>query len=165
MVACDVANPLLGPRGAARAFGPQKGASPEQVEELERRLTADSELAPFADVPGAGAAGGLGAALAFLGATLVPGAKLVAGAIGLRERLDGASFVVTGEGTVDVASREGKVTGLVAKLAAEAGVRCVVFGGRVEAELPQADTVGLSGDPSRSEADLDELGERLGKKL
>lgn len=165
VVACDVANPLLGPRGAARAFGPQKGASPEQVEELERRLTADSELAPFADVPGAGAAGGLGAALAFLGATLVPGAKLVAGAIGLRERLDGASFVVTGEGTVDVASREGKVTGLVAKLAAEAGVRCVVFGGRVEAELPQADTVGLSGDPSRAEADLDELGERLGKKL
>ena len=165
VVACDVANPLLGPRGAARAFGPQKGASPEQVEELERRLAADTALAPFADLPGAGAAGGLGAALAFLGATLVPGAELVAEAIGLRERLEGASLVVTGEGTVDAASREGKVTGLVADLAAEAGVRCVVFGGGVEAQIPGAEVVELSGDPSCAEADLAELGERLGREL
>jgi len=165
VVACDVANPLLGPRGAARAFGPQKGASPEQVEELERRLAADTELTRFADLPGAGAAGGLGAALAFLGATLVPGAELIADAIGLRGRLEGASLVVTGEGTVDAASREGKVTGLVAKFAAEAGVRCVVFGGRVEAEIPPAEVVALSGDPARAEADLVELGERLGREL
>ena len=136
LVACDVANPLLGPRGAARAFGPQKGASPAQVDELERRLSSDPALEPYADLPGAGAAGGLGAALASLGATLVPGSELVAEAIGLRERLRGAALVVTGEGTVDAASREGKVTGLVASLAAEVGVRCVVFGGRVEAELP-----------------------------
>ena len=90
LVACDVANPLLGPRGAARAFGPQKGASPAQVEELERRLASDPALEPYADLPGAGAAGGLGAALASLGATLVPGSELVAEAIGLRERLRGA---------------------------------------------------------------------------
>jgi glycerate 2-kinase len=165
VVACDVANPLLGPRGAARAFGPQKGASPEQVEELERRLAEDAALAPYADLPGAGAAGGLGAALAFFGATLVPGAELVAEAIGLRERIGAASLVVTGEGTVDAASREGKVTGLVAELAAEAGVRSVVFGGRVESELPGAETVALSGDPLRAEADLEDLGERLGREL
>jgi glycerate kinase len=164
LVACDVANPLLGPRGAARAFGPQKGATPAQVEELERRLSSDHALEPYADLPGAGAAGGLGAALASRGATLVPGSELVAEAIGLRERLRDVALVVTGEGTVDAASREGKVTGLVASLAAEAGVRCVVFGGRVEADLPPAETVALSGDPSRAEADLEELGERLGRE-
>lgn len=165
LVACDVANPLLGPRGAARAFGPQKGAARAQVEELERRLASDRALEPYADLPGAGAAGGLGAALASLGATLVPGSELVAEAIELRKRLEGAALVVTGEGTVDAASREGKVTGLVASLAAEAGVRCVVFGGRVELDLPGAETVALSGDPSRAEADLEELGERLGREV
>jgi glycerate kinase len=165
LVACDVANPLLGPRGAARAFGPQKGASPAEVEELERRLAADPVLAPFAGVSGAGAAGGLGAALAALGARLVPGAELVAEAIGLREQLGGAALAVTGEGTVDAASREGKVTGLVAALAEEAGARCVVFGGRVESELPGAEAVALSGDPTRAEADLEELGERLGRAV
>lgn len=162
LVACDVSNPLLGPRGAARAFGPQKGASPAEVEELERRLAADPVLAPYAERPGAGAAGGLGAALAALGATLVPGAELVAETIGLRERMTGAALVVTGEGTVDEGSREGKVTGLVAALAAEAGARCVVFGGRVESELPGTETVALSGDPRRAGADLEDLGERLG---
>jgi glycerate 2-kinase len=164
LVACDVANPLLGPRGAARAFAPQKGATPAQVEELERRLSSDLALEPYADLPGAGAAGGLGAALASLGATLVPGSELVAEAIGLGEQVRGAALVVTGEGTVDAASREGKVTGFVASLAAEAGARCVVFGGRVEADLPPAETVTLSGDPSRAEADLEELGERLGRE-
>ncbi len=164
LVACDVTNPLLGPRGAARAFGPQKGASPAQVDELERRLASDSLLEPSAHLPGAGAAGGLGAALASLGATLVPGSELVAEAIGLRERLGSATLVVTGEGAVDAASREGKVTGLVASLAAEAGVRCVVFGGSIAVDLPRAETVALSGDPSRAEADLEELGERLGRE-
>jgi glycerate kinase len=164
LVACDVANPLLGPRGAARAFGPQKGATSAQVEELERRLGSDPLLEPYADLSGAGAAGGLGAALASLGAMLVPGSELVAEAIRLRARLLGAALVITGEGTVDAASREGKVTGLVASLAAETGVRCVVFGGRIETGLPGAETLALSGDPSRAEADLEELGERLGRE-
>jgi len=134
------------------------------VEELERRLSSDPALEPYTDLAGAGAAGGLGAALASLGATLALGSELVAEVIGLRERLRGAALVVTGEGTVDVASREGKVTGLVASLAAQAGVRCVVFGGRVETGLPPAEIVALSGDPSRAEADLEELGERLGRE-
>src|SRR5205823_4273626 len=74
---CDVRNPLLGERGAARAFGPQKGASPEQVEELERRLAAMDALRPYAELRGAGAAGGLGAAVAALGGELVSGAEFV----------------------------------------------------------------------------------------
>jgi glycerate 2-kinase len=163
-VACDVANPLLGPRGAARAFGPQKGATSAQLEELERRLGTDPVLTPFADLPGAGAAGGLGAALAALGARLAPGSELVADFVGLRERLGGARLAVTGEGTVDAASSEGKVTGHVVALAVEAGTRCFVFGGRVEAELPDAETVALSGNPSYAEADLEALGERIGRE-
>ena len=89
--ACDVRNPLLGPRGAARAFGPQKGATPEQVEELEARLAARRSLRRVASLPGAGAAGGLGAALAALGAELVSGAELVLGLIGFRERARAAA--------------------------------------------------------------------------
>ena len=165
VVACDVSNPLLGPRGAARAFGPQKGASPEDVELLERRLAESAELAPYADLPGAGAAGGLGAGLAMLGATLVPGAELVVETIRLPERLDGSALAVTGEGIVDAASLEGKAPGVVAAHAHELGVRCVVFGGRVVTEIPSAQTVALSGDPRRAETDLERLGESLGREL
>jgi len=73
-VLCDVRNPLLGERGAARVFGPQKGADAEAVEELERRLASRAELEPYRDLPGAGAGGGLGAGLAALGAELCDGA-------------------------------------------------------------------------------------------
>src|SRR5581483_11230833 len=90
-VLCDVRSPLLGPRGAARAFGPQKGASPAAVEELERRLEARADLAPYRDVPGAGAAGGLGAALASLGGELVAGAERVLDLIGFDARAAGAA--------------------------------------------------------------------------
>lgn len=161
VVACDVSSPLLGECGAARAFGPQKGASPEQVEELERRLGGDARLASYAELQGAGAAGGLGAALASLGARLVPGADLVLETIGLRERLRRAALAVTGEGTVDRTSLEGKATGRIVALCDELGVRCVVFGGRVEIEIPSAEVVALSGDPLRARADLEDLGERL----
>jgi len=165
VVACDVANPLLGENGAARAFGPQKGASAEQVEELERRLAARADLAPYADLPGAGAAGGLGAALASLGARLVPGAPLVVDAVGLPELLCGAALVVTGEGQVDDTSLAGKATGLVAGLCSEHGVRCVVFGGRVRTSISGAETVALSGDPARASADLEALGASLAAGL
>ena len=164
-VACDVANPLLGERGAARAFGPQKGASPAQVEELERRLAGMAELAPVAELPGAGAAGGLGAALAALGSTLVPGAELVLETVGFRPRIRGARLVVTGEGVVDRTSGEGKATGAVLRLCREEGVRCAVFGGRVAEALAGAELHELSGDPARAAADLEELGERLGRDL
>jgi glycerate 2-kinase len=164
-VACDVANPLLGERGAARAFGPQKGASPEQVEKLERRLSAMAELRPAADVPGAGAAGGLGAALAVLGAELVPGAELVLETVGFRERIRGATVVVTGEGVVDRTSGEGKAPGVALRACHEEGVRCVVFGGRVVEGLAGAEMRALSGDPGRAADDLAALGEAVGDAL
>jgi glycerate 2-kinase len=94
-VACDVATRL---GDAARLFGPQKGASPEDVRELERRLAGMEALRPYAELPGSGAAGGLGAALAALGADLVPGAELVLEIIGFRRRLAGVELAVTGEG-------------------------------------------------------------------
>lgn len=166
---CDVRNPLLGPRGAAAAFGPQKGATPEQVEKLERRLAAMPELAPYAGLPGAGAAGGLGAALAALGAELTPGARFVLDAVGFEERIAGAALVVTGEGRVDETSVEGKVPGVVAAACREAGVPCVVFGGVVEAgmtpdRIGAAELVALSGDPGRAAEDLRELGRTLGAR-
>ena len=163
--ACDVRNPLLGERGAARAFGPQKGAGPEEVEELERRLAAIEELRPFARLPGAGSAGGLGAALAALGAELVPGAELVLEAIAFRARLARAALAVTGEGTVDRSTFEGKAPGRVVEACRAAGVRCALFGGRI-ADAPEGiELYALSGEPERAREDLRALGEALGRGL
>jgi glycerate 2-kinase len=164
-VACDVRNPLLGERGAARAFGPQKGATPEMVAELEGRLASMEDLRPHRDVPGAGAAGGLGAAFAALGAELVPGSELVLELVRFRERVRGAALAVTGEGIVDRTSAEGKATGAVVRASREEGVACVVFGGRVVAPLEGASHHQLSGDPARAREDLMELGERLGREV
>ena len=155
---CDVRTPL---RDAARLFGPQKGASPDDVATLERRLTAMEELRPFALLPGAGAAGGLGAALAALGAELVPGAQTVLDLLGFDAHLTGCDLAVTGEGEVDATTVEGKAPGEVASRCAAAGIRCVVFGGRVRSDVAGAETVALSGDPGRAEADLVELGRSL----
>jgi glycerate kinase len=159
-VACDVRSPLL---DAARVFGPQKGASPAAVEVLEARLLALTELAPYASLSGAGAAGGLGAALASLGAELVAGAELVLDEIGFDPR--GFDLAVTGEGVVDRTTGEGKAPGEVARRCAEAGVRCVVFGGRVAAPVEGAENVELSGDPARAADDLAALGETLARSL
>jgi glycerate kinase len=161
-VLCDVRVPLV---DAARLFAPQKGASPAQVEELVRRLESIDELRPHAELPGAGAAGGLGAAFAALGATLVPGAPRLLELVRLHERLATATLVVTGEGTVDRTTAEGKAPGVVARAAAAAGVRCVVFGGRVVVPLDGADTVALSGDPSAARDDLVALGRALRELL
>jgi len=158
VVLCDVRTRLA---DAARLFGPQKGASPRDIDELERRLAAMEELRPYADFPGAGAAGGLGAALAALGADLAPGAATVLDLVGFDERLGGHDLVVTGEGQIDETTAEGKAPGEVAARCLAAGVRCVVFGGRVRAVVAGAETVALSGDRSRAEADLVELGRRL----
>ncbi len=160
-VAYDVRNPLLGARGAARAYGPQKGASPDDVEVLERRLAADEVLRPYADLPGAGAAGGLGAAFAALGGTLVAGATLVLETIGFRDRIRGARLVITGEGSVDATTAEGKAPAEVARVAADEGVRVVVFGGLVIQPLPGFETTALSGNPARAREDLVALGARL----
>ena len=156
--ACDVRAPLV---AAARVFAAQKGATAAQTAELERRLMSRASLAPFRNLPGAGAAGGLGAALAALGAELVEGAALVLELLGLRDRLDRAELVVTGEGTVDRTTWMGKAPGEVRRLADAAGVRCVVFGGRVADRPPESEVYELSGDPARAREDLVELGRRL----
>lgn len=138
-VACDVNNPLVGPSGASAVYGPQKGATPEQVILLDRALghyaaVLHSDLGiDVRDIPGAGAAGGLGAALiAFLGAKLRPGIEVVMDAVGFEERVRGADVVLTGEGAFDGQSLHGKTAIGVADRASEAGVAVVVLCGRAE---------------------------------
>ncbi len=157
-VLCDVRTVLA---DAARIFGPQKGASAQDVAELERRLAEMPELSPYAELPGSGAAGGLGAAFAALGADLVPGAATLLDLVGFEARLAGCELAVTGEGQVDHTTSQGKAPGLVAERCAVAGVRCVVFGGRVVEPLGGVETVALSGDPTRARDDLVALGRSL----
>ncbi|WP_019135794.1 glycerate kinase [Cellulomonas massiliensis] len=143
-LACDVTSPLLGPSGASAVFGPQKGASPQQVEELERALATLADALEQAagrrvrDVPGAGAAGGLGAAFLALGAHRRSGVELVADAVGLRGHLRDADLVLTGEGSVDAQTLAGKVPVGVADAAGDADVPVVVLAGRVEAAAAEA---------------------------
>ncbi|HEY8315844.1 MAG TPA: glycerate kinase [Gaiellaceae bacterium] len=159
-VLCDVQTTLY---DAPRLFGPQKGATPAQVRELERRFRAERRLAPFASLPGSGAAGGLGAALASLGAELVPGAQTILDL--LRFDPSGFELVVTGEGRVDATTAEGKAPAEVARRCIEAGVPCVVFGGVVTEPLAGVETIALSGEPPQAARDLVELGLRLGTRL
>jgi glycerate kinase len=159
-VLCDVATTYY---DAPAAFGPQKGAAPDEVAELERRFRANARLAPFAELPGSGAAGGLGAALAALGAELVPGAAAILDLLGFDP--SAADLVVTGEGRVDATTAAGKAPAVVAARCVAAGTHCVVFGGVVESLLDGAECVALSGEPDRSVADLLELGARLGARL
>ena len=153
-VACDVTATLL---EAPRLFGPQKGGGPAEIAELERSFAAREELVSIRHKPGTGAAGGLGAALAALGAELVPGAPLVLDQIGFDA--GGFDLVVTGEGRVDATTALGKAVGEVVRRSD--GTPCVVFGGIVEAEVPGAETRALSGDPSRARDDLAALGRDL----
>jgi glycerate kinase len=147
-VACDVRTRLV---DAPRLYGPQKGATPAEVEELTRRF----ETLALPDVPGSGAAGGIAAALAVLGAELVPGAELVLELL----RFDPSEYdlVVTGEGTVDDTTWEGKAPAAVLAACERAGVACTLFGGRVLG----GDAVPLSGDPANAYVDLVTLASRL----
>jgi glycerate kinase len=161
-VACDVRNPLLGERGAARVFGPQKGASVETVVQLEARLASLVELEPYRELTGAGAGGGLAAAFATLGGELVAGAELVLDLIGFDERAAGASLVVTGEGTVDATTLEGKAPGAVQRRCRTFGLRCELFGGIVRDGISAH---ALSGRPADARIDLERLGEALAGTL
>ena len=153
---CDVRTRLA---DAARLYGPQKGASPDDVRKLKRRLAAMQDLAPFADLPGSGSAGGLGAAFAALGARLVPGARYVLELIRFRDRVRPADLAVSGEGALDVTTTEGKAPWEARRTAEAQGVRCALFGGRVELDVP--DVHALSGDPHRARQDLQTLARRL----
>lgn len=168
VAAVDVDVPLLGLHGASAGFAPQKGASQEQAQELERALGHFATLAESAldgesaranllvaskqgrdrrtaTLPGAGAAGGLGFGLALLGAQLVPGAALVADAVGLAERLARNDLVVTGEGTFDWQSLHGKAVAEVARLAALAGVPAIVLAGQSTVGRREWSANGISG--------------------
>ncbi|MDI3256646.1 MAG: glycerate kinase [Kyrpidia sp.] len=134
--ACDVDNPLCGPRGASAVFGSQKGATPEQVGELDAALAHFGRLMErttgksIVNLPGAGAAGGLGAGLvAWLNASLERGVHLIAEAVRLRERLAGADLVLTGEGSTDGQTARGKAPMGVLEIAASAGVPVVLLSG------------------------------------
>jgi glycerate 2-kinase len=149
VAASDVENPLLGQHGAARVFGPQKGADDLAVRRLERSLTRWADvLAEVAgrdvrDVPGAGAAGGLGAALVALGAGVESGAGLVRRLSGLDTALARAQLVITGEGSFDFQSLRGKLVTSVAGAAAERGTPCVVLAGQVSVGRRRAAAAGV----------------------
>ncbi|MEI7057193.1 glycerate kinase [Nocardioides sp. CCNWLW239] len=148
IAACDVDNPLHGPRGAAHVFGPQKGADEATVRTLDdglRRLAeACGSLADPA-TPGAGAAGGLGyAALAFLGADLRSGFDLVADAVGLASAIAGADLVITGEGRLDTQSLGGKTPVGVMRLARAQNVPVVVIAGDVSQGADDAIAAGMT---------------------
>jgi glycerate 2-kinase len=199
-VACDVDNPLTGSRGAAAIYGPQKGADDEQVRELDAALVrwadvvadatgadatgadatgADATVADHRDDPGAGAAGGVGfAAVAVLGAALRPGVDLVLQLIHFPSHLDGADLVVTGEGSLDEQTLNGKAPVGVAKAARSAGVEVVAVAGRCELSDSQLHDAGfaavytlLDEAGSRDEAFdrpgplLQRIGERIADRL
>ena len=168
-IACDVTNPLLGPRGAAATYGPQKGATPEQVALLDARLGRYADALEAAtgrrerETPGAGAAGGTGFGLLcltdrFRSLQLVPGVEVVMAAADLDGKLAGADLVVTGEGRIDGQTAFGKTALGVAQRAQRAGIRCIAVGGGVEPEGEQvlwelgAITIGVSEAPTSLEA-------------
>jgi glycerate 2-kinase len=185
MVASDVDNPLLGPRGAAAVFGPQKGATGRDIEVLEAGLTAwsravaDATGRDVAGQPGAGAAGGAGfAALAVLGAQIRPGIELVLDLVGFEKAVAGADLVVTGEGSLDEQSLAGKTPVGVAAAARAHGVPVVAVAGRSSLSDPQLAAAGISAcyrlsdlepDPARSMAGaaplLTEVGRRIARGL
>jgi glycerate 2-kinase len=144
-IACDVTNPLLGPRGAAATYGPQKGASPAQVAELDAALgryadaLRSTTVRDERETAGAGAAGGTSFGLLSIGGRfhsirLVPGVEVVMDETALRAKLEGADLVITGEGRIDAQTAFGKTALGVAQLAQQAGVQCIAVGGGVEPE-------------------------------
>lgn len=181
VLASDVDNPLLGERGAAHVYGPQKGADPEQVRLLDEALAnwARAVLAAggrdVADQPGAGAAGGVGyGALAVLGARMRPGVDVVLELIGFDRQLDGAGLVVIGEGSLDEQTLHGKGPAGVAARARAAGVPVVAVAGRSELSPERLREAGIEAvytltevepDPQRCIRDAATLLPALGERI
>lgn len=166
-VLCDVDNPLVGERGAARIFGPQKGATPEQVKQLETGLEnlalrwSDQLGLDLSETPGGGAAGGFGAgAIAFFGADLKQGGRAVSELTGLAEKLVDASWVITGEGRLDRQSLDGKVVSAVLEKALVQGVDVAVIAGQVALSPEEALASGLRAAEAAMPTDLS-LGQAL----
>ncbi|MBX7453187.1 glycerate kinase [Mycolicibacterium sp. 3033] len=157
IAASDVEHPLLGPRGAAAVFGPQKGADPATVDALEERLAAwareleDTAGVAISDQPGAGAAGGLGAALLALGARRESGAAIIASHTHLDADLDAADLVVTGEGRFDDQSLHGKVVSALAAGAGRRGLPVLVMAGQVTLSEQERSAAGIAAAHSIAE--------------
>jgi glycerate kinase len=173
----DVRSPLLGERGAAHVFGPQKGASPSDVGRLDRNLAHFARLlaeaGPQAELlatrPGAGAAGGTGFGLSLWGATITAGADEIALRLGLREALQRADLVITGEGRYDEQTGAGKVAAHVAALARAAGVPVALVAGLVTIEpvgfTDRVELTSLAGSAEASVADAARWARRAGEVL
>lgn len=151
VVACDVENPLVGPEGASAVFGPQKGADAAAIEQLDAALNRYADVIAQhagADVrhsPGAGAAGGTGAALlAFFQAEMRSGARLVMEAAGFADKIRGASWIVTGEGRMDGQTASGKVISRVCEAAREAGVPVIALCGSIDPDPGLPGRLGLA---------------------
>ncbi|MFI9507063.1 glycerate kinase [Nocardia sp. NPDC052566] len=176
-LASDVDNPLLGPKGAVAVYAPQKGAGPAELATLEAALRNWAEIAgpEFADLPGAGAAGGTGfGALAVLGAHLRSGIDVVLDLLDFRTMLDGVDLVVTGEGSLDAQSLHGKAPIGVCRIARAAGIPVVVAVGRTLLTPAEIQAAGFSAcysladlepNPAVSIADAAPLLERLGEEI
>lgn len=172
VVASDVTNPLTGPAGAAHVYGPQKGATPDDVAVLDRALVRYAGVlrrdlgVDVEGMPGAGAAGGLAAGLvAFLAARIVSGFDVVAQATGLERRLAAADRVITGEGSFDQQSRQGKTTGRLLGLAAERGRPITVFAGHASTQAPELHTLAeLEPDQTRAMAEAAPLLTELARR-
>jgi len=161
-VLCDVDNPLCGEHGAARVYGPQKGATPEMVEQLDAALkhlaeAIERELGrDVADVPGAGAAGGLAAgAMAFMNARMVRGIDAVMAQTRLHEAVTGADWVLTGEGSFDEQSLRGKVVSGVLRVARAAGAKVGVLAGQVRLSPGEYHRAGVAAAVSCMEDGMD----------
>lgn len=141
-VICDVTNPLIGPQGAAAIYGPQKGATPQQVQILDRALAHFAQIVArdlgveMADRAGAGAAGGAGGGLvAFLGACLEPGIEVISEQLQLQHQIQGCDWVITGEGQVDRQSLNGKVISGVIRSAASLNKPVILLAGRIDPQV------------------------------
>ena len=160
VAATDVINPLLGFRGASAVYGPQKGATPDDTQRLDTALTHWADLLvrdlpgglDVRTLPGAGAAGGMGAALLALGAARMSGIGLVQDAVGLAEQVAAAELVITGEGMYDWQSRDGKVISGVTALSVENGLPCVLIAGQVVVGRRQTSSSGLDATYSLTDA-------------
>ena len=149
-VACDVSNPLVGRQGASRIFGPQKGATPEMVETLDQALSRYAEVieqkldVEVKDLPGAGAAGGLGAAFSgVLGGRLKSGIGIITEFLRLEESMKGAALVITGEGRIDSQSINGKVPVGVAALAKKHNIPVIGIAGSLGRDVEVVNGYGI----------------------
>ncbi len=181
LVACDVDNPLCGQSGAANVYGPQKGATPTMVKELDEGLYRCAEMIKrdlgidIKDVPGAGAAGGLGAGLkVFLGAELRSGVKIVMEAVSLKKRMKGIDLVITGEGKIDSQTAYGKTPVGVSELAKSMGIPTIAVAGQVGegAEILKEHGIekiyslmDIAGSVEEAMKRTEELLEKLGKRV